>query len=118
MESTTEGMMKKMSTGALYLKRAYRFDLEDHRMSHRLQVANSILRSLHIEPEWDHSDNRGLVGTGLLQREDHVCNDACSPIWPEWVSDEVFELAYRLADETQTERGAWHRAKASEAKLR
>jgi hypothetical protein len=107
-----------LSTGAYYLKRGDTFDIEDHRMTHRLRIARSILLSQQIGPTWEHGEGTGLVGTGLLQREGHVCDYRCKAVWPEWASDRMFNLAFSLADEIQEERGGYHRHNASVAKMK
>ena len=97
-----------LSTGARYLKRGDTADPECHRMTYRLGVARSILRSQGIEVEWNHSEHTGVIGTGLLQRTGHVCDYRCKAVWPEWVTDEIFNTAFNLADQLQSERGANH----------
>jgi hypothetical protein len=42
------------------LKRGYTFDPECSRETHRMRVASTILRSLHVEPEWpEHAETCG-----------------------------------------------------------
>lgn len=95
-----------MTTGGRYLKRGDTFDPECHRTTYRLGLARRLLAVDGIAPEWEHSDREGLVGTGLLQRTGHVCDDRCRAVWPEYVTDEVFDRAYALADALQSARGA------------
>jgi len=97
-------------------RRGWFSDPEDWHGTYRMEIALRLLRFVGIEPEWHHSDRTGTIGTGLLQREGHVCDDRCRPIWPEWVTDDIFDAAYRLADLIQTGRGAWHQTRAYEAK--
>lgn len=105
-----------MTNGGRLLRRGDTFDPECWRTTHRLRAGQSILAQAGVEHTWEHSDRKGVVGTGLLMREGHVCDDRCKAVWPEWATDEMFDLAYRLADEIQTERGSWNRREAWKAK--
>jgi len=115
MNKTEEAGMETMSTGARYLERGDTFDPEDHRMTHRLRIARSILSGQGIEPTWEH-------GTGPdtevceFGRIRHSCNYKCTAVWPEWVGTETFNAAFALADAIQDERGGYHRAQAAAAK--
>lgn len=100
------------TNGGRMLKRGDTSDIECWRTTHRLRVGQGILRSLGIAPEWSHSDcTRVSFG-----RVVHACDYRCVCTWPEWVTGDVFDLAYRLANETQTERGAFERNAAYTAK--
>jgi hypothetical protein len=99
-------MTATLSTGARYLKRGDTFDPEDFRMTHRLRVAGQILSGLGITPEWEHG------GSFTNELGKHVCCDKCKASWPEWVTDEVFNRAFALANEVQTERGAFNQRAA------
>ena len=115
-----------MTTGAYYLKRGDTFDIEDHRMTHRLGVARSILRSFGVEPTWpdhatdcmNHADNRYRRCFGVNYPCLGDCPRRLNPpaTWPEWVTDEVFDLAFRLADEVQNSRGGWHQDQINQAR--
>lgn len=96
------------TNGGRLVKRGDTVDIECHRTTYRLQKAKRLLAAGGIEATWDHSDRTGLVGTGLLQREGHVCDYRCKAVWPEYVTGAMFDLAYRLADEMQTEKGRFH----------
>jgi len=96
------------TNGGRLLKRGDTRDIECHRTTYRLQLARRILHGMSIEPTWDHSENTGVVGTGLLQREGHICDYRCKAQWPEWATGRLFDLAYQLADEEQTDRGNYH----------
>jgi hypothetical protein len=90
-----------------------RGDMSDHdcaRATHRIRVARVILGSQKIRPEWNHSDST-IVEWG---REKHSCDYRCEAVWPEWVTNRVFNLAVALADEIQTERGSWHQRQINE----
>lgn len=102
--------------GGRLVKRGDTRDPECHRTSHRLRVAQAILADLGIEATWQHGPRVGLVGTGLMAREGHLCDGRCVAVWPEWVTGETFDVAYRLADETQAARGAWHQRQINEAR--
>lgn len=96
------------TNGGRLLKRGDTFDPECPRTSHRLKLALRILAVDNIVPEWDHSQNIGIIGTGLLQRDGHVCDYRCKAVWPEYATGTMFDLAYQLANEFQTERGRYH----------
>lgn len=101
-------MSNVLSTGGRWLKRGDTFDPEDHRMTHRLMVARGILRNLGIEPTVAHSEmcaDRKKAAYGY-----NGCDDRCQTTWtPDWVTDGIFDAAYKLADAFQTERGAFNR---------
>lgn len=110
-----------LSSGAAGLKRGYTFDPEDSRQTRRLQAAHEVLREMgvlsHVEHDapgplnagcYRHPDN---FGTGM--RNPGFCSDRCRTVWPEWATDEMFELAWRVADATQTLRGVVNNAKAA-----
>lgn len=104
------------TTGGRYLKRGDSFDIEDWRTTHRLQVAQSILRNLGFTPTWvehdpkciKHPDNAWNRVFGF----NYICDTGCPrksnppPTWPEGASGEVFDAAYRLADAVQNARHA------------
>jgi hypothetical protein len=91
--------MTALSTGAYYLKRGDTFDPEDSRMTNRLHSARSILDTIGIVPTVTHCDacKEGLAGGG--------CWDACKTTWTEWVTDEMFQSAFNLADAAAREYG-------------
>jgi hypothetical protein len=103
----------RMTTGAYYLKRGDTFDIEDWRMTHRLGVARSILRSFQVEPTWEHSDCTRVE----WGRPKHACDYRCKATWPEWVTDDIFDLAFNLADEVQDKRGRWHQNEINKTRL-
>lgn len=100
--------------GAGYLKRGDTFDIEHWHMTHRLRVAHGILRGLGIESVVKHSDNE-IVEWG---RPKHGCDYRCETVWPEWVTNDLFNLAFKLADEYQTRHGAHNQRQAREARAR
>ena len=96
-------------SGAAYLKRGTTYDPEDHRMTYRLGKARAILKGMGIEPTIEHDVDSDK---SPLHRE-YGCNEfRCKSVWPVWVTDKVFELAYALANEAQTRMGEYHRAEA------
>jgi hypothetical protein len=99
-----------MTAGGYSLKRGDTHDPECSLTTHRLRIARGILRGMGIEGTVEHGGN---FVQGPYAK--HVCCDKCKTIWPSWVTDEIFNLAYRLADEVQTERGMAHRAAAAKA---
>lgn len=100
------------TNGGRLVKRGDTFDPECYRTTHRLGVAQSILRGLGIEPTWTHGTGERVE----FGRVKHQCSDRCKATWPEWVTGATFDLAYQLACEVQTERGAHNRSKAYDAK--
>ena len=86
--------MTKLDRLALLLKQGRTYDYEDFRTTARLRVAGRILRDLNVRPVGQTNDGK--------------------PVWDEWVTNEVFNLAARLADEVQTKRGQHERRKAAE----
>jgi len=113
-----------MTNGGRLLKRGDTYDIECWRTSHRLRVGQSILRGLGLEPTWpehaedcmNHPNNRFNRIHGYSYPCLGDCPHRLDPpaTWPEWATDEMFDLAYRLADETQTERGNWHQRQINE----
>lgn len=100
------------TNGGRMLKRGDTRDPECWRTSHRLLVGQGIIRSLGIESTWTHSDSEECD----FGRMRHACDYRCKCEWPEWVTGRVFDLAYQLANEVQTERGSFERAAAYAAK--
>jgi len=116
-----------LSSGAAGLKRGYTFDPEDSRHTRRLQAAHETLREMGVRSRVEHDApgprNEGCrlhpdyAGTGML-RNPGYCSDRCRTVWPEWVTDEMFELAWRAADATATLRGQVNNAKAAAERRR
>lgn len=103
--------------GGRQLKRGDSHDIECWRTTHRLRVAQGILRDMGFAPTWPtHSDkcirseaNRGRRCFGF----NYVCDDpACpmrhnpAPTWPAECTGPVFDAAYALACAVQDARGA------------
>lgn len=106
------------TNGGRMLKRGDSSDIECWRTTHRLRVGQGILRSLGIEQTWTHLEMDGKSPETWPGGPKHQCNYRCTCEWPEWVTGEMFDLAYRLACEVQTERGAYERAAAGRARSR
>ena len=115
---TTEGgtlSEHPTTNGGRLLKRGDSFDIECHRTTHRLQVAQGILRNLGFTPTWpEHGETCMLHPKNAWNRcfgFNYTCLGDCPrrlnppPIWPEGVSGEIFDTAYRLADAVQDRRG-------------
>lgn len=115
--------------GGRLLKRGDTFDIEDWHTTHRLRVGQSILLHLGVKAEWpEHSPECGRHPSNLSNvvfsyRESVCCScgrdnliDSQGPKWPEWATGRIFDLAYSLADELQTERGHWNQRQAWELK--
>lgn len=86
-----------LSNGAYLLKRGDTYDYEDSRMSHRLRRARMILENMGIKPVVEHC-NQCKIGPSRGPMSG--CWDACKTVWPEWVTNEVFQAAFNLADIT------------------
>lgn len=98
------------------LRRGDTRDVEDWHASHRLLLAHSILRENGVTWKTEHG-NTAINETVEWGRVKHACADNCRTwIEQEWVTDQIIEAAWHLADLLQTERGAWHRRQAWEAK--
>ena len=105
-------MSNTKTNGGRLLARGDTGDIECWRTTHRLGVARRILAGLGIEPTWEHSDcQRANFG-----RMRHECDYRCVATWPEYVTGEMFDLAYELADEYQTEHGGYLKSQAYAAK--
>jgi hypothetical protein len=106
------------TNGGRMLKRGYTFDHECHRTTYRLGKALALLRLDGIEPTFPdhdgkcilHPDNRSQRCFGHTYYSSPGCPRAGDPVptWPEYVTGRMFDLAYQLADEMQTQRGNWH----------
>jgi len=115
-----------MSNGGRLLRRGDTFDIEDWRTTHRLRLGQHILSSAGVKAEWaEHSEkcmrnpkNAWNRCFGWNYHCDHDCprgrQESTGPVWPEWATQEMFDLAYRLADEVQSERGHWHQLQINE----
>lgn len=122
----TDEKKHPQTQGGRLLKRGDSRDPECWRTTHRLTVASSVLRSQGVVPHWpDHAEECGrhpvkLANVVHSYRERVVCTcgrDYKGPEWEPWVTGAMFDLAYKLADELQTERGGWNQAEASRAKM-
>lgn len=82
-------------------------DYEDSRSTYRLQQAYGILAAAGVEPVRTHSDT--MAWDWATNRDRHVCDYRCKVTWPEWVTNDMLEAAYNLADAAQTARGAYNR---------
>lgn len=112
--------------GGALLRRGDTFDIEDWRTTHRLRVGHSILRGLGIEPSFPKHDPKCILSAEQAFRrggqDRYRFNCECgvghdpNAEWPEWVTGSTFDLAYQLANEVQTERGAWNQREASRAR--
>jgi hypothetical protein len=118
-------MTAPQTQGGRALMRGDSYDIECWRTTHRLRVALGILRGQDIVPTpVEHSESCILHPSHRSNRVfgwNYICDDpACParrnppPTWPEWVTGEMFDRAYALADEIQTERGRYEQRKARE----
>lgn len=81
----------------------------EFRAMERVRATRAIMVHLVGEPEIAHHDHAFPCKVDSLGRESHECDWRCKTVWPEWVTDEMFHLAARLACETATRRGAYNR---------
>jgi hypothetical protein len=75
------------------------------RAQSRIRTTRHIMVTLVGEPEIAH-------GTHTFPAKadgSHECTMGCRPVWPEWVTDEMFHYAARLACEMLERRGAYNR---------
>jgi hypothetical protein len=103
-------------------------DPECHRARYRQALGHRLLVAAGVEPIYlehspdciQHPDNRHNRVFGHNYHCDTGCPRAKSdgeyPIWPEWVTNAMFNHAHALASEVQSERGSFHRAAASHEK--
>lgn len=90
------------TNGGRLLMRGDSYDPECSRTTHRLRRGQALLASMGITPTWQHSDcTRVEYG-----RAKHACDYRCTCAWPAGTTGRTFDLAYQLADEFQTARGA------------
>ena len=105
-----------MSYAVSMLRKGRTWEMECPRTTHRLQAAWAILGTMGIEPTIIHADtpSNEVVEWGRVK---HGCDWKCkaAPL-PEWVTDEILQMAYTLADRMISERGAANRADAYRAK--
>jgi hypothetical protein len=117
-----------LTNGGRLVKKGRTYDIECARTTHRLALAQSILRQQGIEAAWPehstkcmlHPDNAFNRCFGYSYACDHDCPrtkaEYDGPTWPEWVGEATFNAAYVLACAIQDERGSFNRAAASRLK--
>ena len=99
--------------GAQMLRSGRTYDYEDSRATHRLHVAYEVLTTLDAEPTFTHG-TRTWYDTAT-HRDRHQCAlqgsgyRDCTITWPEWVTDELLNEAYNIADAFLTAQGAYNR---------
>lgn len=100
-----------MNYGAHHLRNGYTFDPESLRETWRLATAYELLKTMGVEPVRTHSDAvRPDIWNHFVSR--HECDYRCTTTWPEWVTDELLDQAYRLADMKHTAYGESNRRAA------
>lgn len=107
-----------MSYAASFLRRGTTYDPECSRSSARLQIAGRILTDQGVSWTTEHGNTavNERVEFGWVK---HGCANNCiTTIDQPWVTDQILEAAWHLADLIQTERGAYHRQEAWKAKER
>lgn len=111
-----------LHTAAL-VKRGRTYDYEDPRTTYRMQATLNVLKAAGIEPTITHGTRTyyDWAMRGSLDATRHLCSldgsgyGDCTIDWPAWVTDEMFDAAYRLANLVQTERGTYNRREAEKA---
>jgi hypothetical protein len=102
---------------AYQIRRGDTYDYDCSRTSARLSATWSILKLWGIEREIVHSaacvDRKQIPAGSSFYRG---CDDGCraKPL-PEWVTDEMINQAYDLADTFQAARGRFHCRAAEQA---
>lgn len=114
-----------MSAVAMRMRRGWFRDPEDFHGTYRMEGALRILKAWGAEPTFRkhdeqcdrHPDRLSNVVFGYRERVICSCGaDQAQVEWPEWVTDECFDAAYRAANVLQTERGAYHQREAERLK--
>ena len=93
------------------------YDPESTRVQSRCYTALSILEQMDIKPTVEHkSDCRRspyrLYDPECDGRGEFGYRDCAVITWPEWVTDEILEYAYIVADTVATARGQYNRRQA------
>jgi len=112
------------TNGGRMVKRGYTYDIECAKTTHRLRLAQSILTGMGVTATLPEHDDKCILSPAQKFNRcfGYSYNCTCgvgvdpAPTWPEWTTGEMFDLAYRLADEVQTERGAHNQRDAQAAK--
>lgn len=104
--------MKTETNGGRMVARGDTFDIEDSRTSYRLSIAQGILRNMGLESTVIHSE--GCADRKQALYGYNGCDDKCKTTWPEFATGRMFDLAYQLADEFQTQRGQWNQMSAEQ----
>lgn len=105
------------TNGGRLLKRGDSYDIEDWRTTHRLRVAQGILKGLGFTPTWPSHSDKCIRSEANRSRRcfgfNYICDDAdCpmrhnpAPTWPAECTGPVFDAAYTLACAVQDARGA------------
>jgi len=102
-----------VTNGGYMLKRGDTYDIECARTSYRLRVGQGILKAAGLTQTWHHSDNQHVE----FGRAKHACDYKCRCEWDAWATDEMFDRAYALADDVQTERGRYHQAQINQERM-
>ena len=109
------------SLAVMKLRRGETYEPECDRTSRRLGTAMSILESLGVKHETEHDPScRRYSGKWYAPdctgRDPYGYKSCMTVSWPEWVTDEMFQLAYSLASEVATEEGKYNRRQASRSR--
>ena len=103
-----------MSTISNRFRKGWFSDPENWHGNYRMQRALMILETQAVTPVWNHG--KEYINNGIeYGRVIHVCTNNCTVTWPEWVTDEVFDQVYALADSLQTLFGAYNQKQAYDA---
>lgn len=113
------------SLAVIKLRRADTYEPECQRTTHRLQTAMGILNGMGVKPTQTHDPDchREWVNTSGRAIKCEGSGPYPSPLtclkteWPEWVTNELFDMAYNLADKVITDRGQSYRAEGWRLKI-
>lgn len=104
--------MTNSLTGLTRLVKAGRtFDYECSRTTHRIQRTRAILGAMGATPTVDHNPD-AVVFDWATSKERHECDangHKCVTTWPEWVTDDLFNIAASAAEVAIVERAEWMR---------
>lgn len=105
-----------ISTAAL-VKRGRTYDYEDSRTTHRMHTMLTILAGAGIKPTIVHGPQVGWDWATSRERHIEACTlngsgtAGCTITWPAWVTDEMFDAAWRFAETTISAQGAYNRSR-------
>jgi len=102
--------------GSYMLRAGRTYDIEDSRTTDRLHAAYDVLKALGAEPTIVHGPQMGWDWATNRERHIEACTlhgsgvAGCTITWPAWVTDEMLDAAYGMANTFRTARGAYNRS--------